>query len=387
MTDKAPLSLMDYFGQVPDPRVARTQRHELLDILAIALCAVIGGADHWTEVVEFGQAKQSWFATFLKLPNGIASHDTFARVFRRLNPEALESACHQWLATLIGRVKGVIPIDGKSVRGARDGKKHPLHIVSAWASEHRMLLGQVRTAEKSNEITAIPELLELLSIQGCIVTIDAMGCQKAIAKSIIASKADYVLSLKCNHRHLCLGVQTWFEKGLAQGFGSHTCKHYPEPEQSGHGRLERREHWLTTVPRHLRRATQSWPGLQTLALVRRHRQVDGKTSVQDCLYISSLPLSAGAEVLAHAVRSHWAVENELHWSLDVGFREDDCQVRKDNAPANLACIRRIALTQIKQETTKKLGIQGKRRRAGWDTDYLQTVLGAHIPSGSVGALV
>ena len=387
MTDKAPLSLMDYLGQVPDPRVARTQRHDLLDILAIALCAVIGGADHWTEVVEFGQARQSWFATFLKLPNGIASHDTFARVFRRLNPEALERACHQWLCSLIGRVKGVVAIDGKSVRGARDGKKHPLHIVSAWASEHRMLLGQLRTADKSNEITAIPELLELLSIQGCIVTIDAMGCQKAIAKSIIASKADYVLSLKGNHPHLCLGVQTWFEKGLAEGFGSHTCKHYPEPEQSGHGRLERREHWLTTVPRHLRRATQSWPGLQSLAMVRRHRQVDGQTSVQDCFYISSLPLSAGAEVIAHAVRSHWAIENELHWSLDVGFREDDCQVRKDNAPANLACIRRIALTQIKQETSKKLGIQGKRRRAGWDTDYLQTVLGVHVPSGSVGGLI
>ena len=168
MTDKAHLSLMDYFGQVPDPRMLRTQRHELLDILAVALCAVIGGADHWTEVVEFGESRLAWFATFLKLPNGIASHDTFARVFRLINTEALENACHQWLACLVGRVKGVVAIDGKSVRGSRDGKKHPLHIVSAWASEHGMLLGQVRTAEKSNEITAIPELLKLLSIEGCV---------------------------------------------------------------------------------------------------------------------------------------------------------------------------------------------------------------------------
>lgn len=380
MPEKAPVpvySLMEHLERVPDPRMQRTQRHELLDILAISLCAVIGGADHWTEVVEFGQSKLAWFATFLKLPNGIASHDTFARVFRLINTDALESACRQWLAGLVGRVAGVVAIDGKSVRGARDGDKHPLHIVSAWASEQSLLLGQVRTAEKSNEINAIPELLKLLSIEGCIVTIDAMGCQKAIAKDIMASKAQYVLSLKTNHRHLCLGVGAWFDKGLAEGFGRHSCSHYLEPVQSGHGRIERREHWVTTVPQHLKRATKAWEGLQTIAMVRRQRQVGGKTSSEDSYYISSLPLSAGAEVLAHAVRSHWAVENELHWSLDVGFREDACQVRKDNAPANFACIRRMALTQLKQETGKKLGIQGKRRRAGWDTAYMQTVLKMH----------
>jgi predicted transposase YbfD/YdcC len=374
MTERAQLSLMEYFGQVPDPRIERSQRHELLDILAVALCAVIGGADHWTEVVEFGESKRAWFATFLKLPHGIASHDTFARVFRLIDTEALENACHQWLASLVGRVAGVVAIDGKSVRGSRDGKKHPLHIVSAWASEHGLLLGQVRTAEKSNEITAIPELLKLLSIRGCIVTIDAMGCQKAIAKDIIANEADYVLSLKTNHRHLCLGVAAWFDKGLKDGFGKHACSHYLEPVQSGHGRIEQREHWVTTVPSHLKRSTKAWEGLQTIAMVRRQRQAGGQTSSEASYYLSSLPMSAGAQVLAHAVRSHWAVENELHWSLDVGFREDACQVRKDNAPANLACIRRMALTQLKQETSKKLGIQGKRRRAGWDLAYMQTVL-------------
>lgn len=375
MTKPERLSLIEHLGAVPDPRMARTQRHELLDILAIALCAVIGGADHWTEVVEFGQAKQQWFAGFLKLPNGIPSHDTFARVFRLINTEALEQTCHQWLRSLAGRVQGVVAIDGKSVRGAREGKKHPLHIVSAWSSENSMLLGQVRTAEKSNEITAIPQLLKLLDIQGCIVTIDAMGCQKEIAKEITQGGADYVLGLKQNHRHLCLSVASWFDKSLVNGFATqaHSC-HLDAPGPSSHGRIERREHWVVEVPAHLQRAAAPWAGLKTVAMVRRTRQVGDKISTQDSYYLSSLALSAGAHALAKAVRSHWAVENELHWSLDVGFREDDCQVRKDNAPANLACLRRMALTQLKQETGKKLGIQGKRRRAGWDSAYLETVL-------------
>lgn len=375
MTERPRQSLMEHLSEVPDPRVARTQRHELLDILAIALCAVIGGADHWTEVVEFGQAKQQWFAGFLKLPNGIPSHDTFARVFRLINTEALEKSCHQWLRSVAGRVQGVVAIDGKSVRGARDGKQHPLHIVSAWSSQSSLLLGQVRTAKKSNEITAIPELLKLLNIQGCIVTIDAMGCQKAIAKDIVETGADYVLGLKKNHRHLCLSVASWFDKSLANGFAKLAHSHHLDPTgPNSHGRIEAREHWVVEVPPHLRRAAAPWQGLKTVAMVRRTRQVGDKISSEDSYYLSSLALSTGAQALAKAVRSHWAVENELHWSLDVGFREDACQVRKDNAPANLACVRRMALTQLKQETSKKLGIQGKRRRAGWDHAYLETVL-------------
>jgi predicted transposase YbfD/YdcC len=376
MTKPTRLSLMEHLREVPDPRMMRTQRHELLDILIIALCAVIGGADHWTEVVEFGQAKQSWFAGFLKLTNGIPSHDTFARVFRLINTEVLERVCHEWLRSVAGRVQGVVAIDGKSVRGARDGKKHPLHIVSAWSSQNSMLLGQVRTAEKSNEITAIPELLKLLDIEGCIVTIDAMGCQKAIAKDIITAKADYVLGLKTNHRHLCLSVAAWFDKSLAKDFAKQAHSYHLSPQEpSSHGRIERREHWVIEVPAHLKRAVAPWVGLKTVALVRRTRQVGENISTEDSYYLSSLSLDTGAQALAKAVRSHWSVENELHWTLDVGFREDDCQVRKDNAPANLACIRRMALTQLKQEKSKKLGIQGKRRRAGWDSAYLETVLG------------
>ncbi len=372
------LTLMEHFSQVPDPRMARTRRHELLDILVMALCAVIGGADHWTEVVEFAQARQSWFATFLNLTNGIPSHDTFARVFRLLDAQALEQACQRWLSGVAGRVEGVVAIDGKSVRGARDGKKHPLHIVSAWASEQSLLLGQVRVSEKSNEITAIPELLKLLSIQGCIVTIDAMGCQKAIAQNIIEAQADYVLSLKANHRHLCLSVAACFKASLADGFAGQAHSHHLERAGAPrHGRSEQREHWVVEVPVHLLKACAPWQGLRTVAMVRRTRQVGEKVSCEDSYYLSSLPLSAGAQALARAVRSHWAVENELHWSLDVSLREDACQVRKDNAPANLACLRRLALAQLKQESSKKLGIQGKRRRAGWDMDYMQTVLNVH----------
>ena len=372
------LTLMEHFSQVPDPRMARTRRHELLDILVMALCAVIGGADHWTEVVEFAQARQSWFATFLNLTNGIPSHDTFARVFRLLDAQALEQACQRWLSGVAGRVEGVVAIDGKSVRGARDGKKHPLHIVSAWASEQSLLLGQVRVSEKSNEITAIPELLKLLSIQGCIVTIDAMGCQKAIAQNIIEAQADYVLSLKANHRHLCLSVAACFKASLADGFAGQAHSHHLERAGAPrHGRLEQREHWVVEVPVHLLKACAPWQGLRTVAMVRRTRQVGEKVSCEDSYYLSSLPLSAGAQALARAVRSHWAVQNELHRSLDVSLREDACQVRKDNAPANLACLRRLALAQLKQESSKKLGIQGKRRRAGWDMDYMQTVLNVH----------
>jgi predicted transposase YbfD/YdcC len=254
-------------------------------------------------------------------------------------------------------------------------KAPPLHIVSAWASEQSLLLGQVRTADKSNEITAIPELLKLLSIQGCIVTIDAMGCQKAITQDIVSSQADYVLALKANHRHLYLGVAKGFEQMLQSEVTRPPYSYCLQAaDQARHGRLEQREHWVMAVPEHLKRATKTWANLQTLMMVRRQRYVDDRLSCEDSYYISSLPLSVGAEVLARAVRSHWAVENELHWSLNVGFREDACQVRKDHAPANLACLRRMALAQLKQESSKKLGLQGKRRHAGWDNAYLETVL-------------
>ena len=375
MIESTGTSLLEHLGRVPDPRVKRTQRHELMDILAIALCAVIGGADDWVGVVEFGKSKREWFSTFLKLPNGIASHDTFGRVFQILDSKVLEQVCIEWLQSIAGLVQGVVAIDGKSLCGSRNGKQSPLHIVSAWACQNSMLLGQVQTDKKSNEITAIPELLKLLSLKGCIVTIDAMGCQKAITQAIIDSEADYVLTLKSNHPYLHRQVASWFQKNHETGFAQQTYSYSLENAQTNnHGRIESREHWLMEVPEYLRRATKHWTKLQTIAMVRRTRQVGDKSSEETHYYISSLPLSAGAKRVAQAIRSHWAVENSLHWSLDVAFREDASQVRKDEGPANLACIRRLALTQLKRETSLKVGLKNKRSRAGWDPSYMETVL-------------
>jgi predicted transposase YbfD/YdcC len=375
MTQGTGTSLMEHLRQVPDPRIERTRRHELMDVLVIALCAVIGGADNWVDVVQFGKAKKEWFATFLKLPNGIASHDTFARVFQIIDSQVLEKVCIDWLQSIAGQVQGVVAIDGKSLRGSRHGAQAPLHIVSAWACQASMLLGQVQTDKKSNEITAIPELLKLLSIRGCIVTIDAMGCQKAITKAIVASEADYVLNLKANHRHLHGEVAAWFETSQAseQARPAHSY-HLECASTNNHGRIESREHWLMEVPQHLKRATKYWAKLQTIAMVRRTRQVSGKTSDETHYYISSLPLSAGAQTIGQAIRSHWAVENELHWSLDVSFREDACKVRRDEGPANLACLRRLALTQLKREKSLKASLKSKRCRAGWDLAYMLKVL-------------
>jgi predicted transposase YbfD/YdcC len=346
-----------------------------MDILVIALCAVIGGADDWVGVVEFGKSKREWFSSFLKLPNGIASHDTFGRVFQILDSQMLEQVCMEWLQSIAGQIEGVVAIDGKSLRGSRNGKQSPLHIVSAWACQNSMLLGQVQTDKKSNEITAIPELLKLLSLKGCIVTIDAMGCQKAITKAIIDAQADYVLNLKSNHPYLHRQVASWFQKNHETDFTQQAHSYSAQHAQTNnHGRMESREHWLMEVPQYLTRATKYWTKPQTIAMVRRTRQVGDKTSEETHYYISSLPLSAGAKRIAQAIRSHWAVENCLHWSLDVAFREDASQVRKDEGPVNLACIRRLALTQLKRETSLKVGLKNKRSRAGWDPSYMETVL-------------
>lgn len=375
MSESNSISLIEHLKKVPDPRVERGRRHKLMDLLVIALCATLGGADDWVEIVQFGQAKKDWFATFLELPNGIASHDTFGRVFQILDSKMLEQVCMQWLQSIAGQIEGVVAIDGKSLRGSRNGKQSPLHIVSAWACQNSMLLGQVQTDKKSNEITAIPALLKLLSLKGCIVTIDAMGCQKAITQAIIDSEADYVLNLKSNHPYLHRQVASWFQKNRDTGFDQQTYSYSLEHAQTNnHGRIESREHWLMEVPEYLRRATKSWTKLQTIAMVRRTRQVGDKTSEETHYYISSLPLSAGAKSIAKAIRSHWAVENELHWSLDVAFSEDASQVRKGEGPANLACIRRLALTQLKREKSLKVGLKNKRSRAGWDPAYMETVL-------------
>ena len=367
------MSLLEHLQQVPDPRIERRRRHDLLDLLAIALCATIGGADNWVEVVQFGRAHHDWFKRFLRLPSGIASHDTFARVFRLLNEQALEAACPEWMRSSAGAVQGVVAIDGKTVCGATPAgsKRHALHMVSAWAADMGLLLGQRKVEGKSNEITAIPQLLSLLDVQGCIVTIDAMGCQKAIAQQIVAQRADYVLALKGNHRHLH-GVCKKHFASAPPTAGEHA---YSEGDSS-HGRQELRHYWVSAIPEAMHRAAKDWAGLQCLVRVQRTRQCAGKEASQSTsYYISSLPAHTPAHVLAHSIRAHWQVENALHWSLDVSFGEDACRVRKDNAAHNLALLRRLALGQLKAESTLKVGIQSKRRRAGWDLGYLGKVMG------------
>ena len=371
----AAMSLLEHLQCVPDPRVQRTRRHDLIDLLTIALCATVGGADNWVEVAQFGQAHRDWFARFLRLPSGIASHDTFARVFRRLNPEALERACLAWLRAASGRVQGVVAIDGKALRGVQaPGSGQALTMVSAWAADMQMLLGQRRVDGKSNEITAIPHLLDLLDVQGCTVTIDAMGCQKAIARQIVEKGADYVLSLKGNHRHM----HEVCKKHFAQA--SPTA-----PEQvhrdahSGHGRTEQRQYWVSAVPAPLERAANAWEQLECIVRVVRTRQVGSKeASEHTSYYVSSLPAHTPAKVLAHSIRAHWSVENHLHWSLDVAFREDECRTQKGHGPHNQALLRRMALQMLKCEGSLKVGLQSKRRRAGWDLAYLARVIGVSI---------
>jgi predicted transposase YbfD/YdcC len=365
---------LDHFRALPDPRIDRTQLHPLFDILVITICAVICGADGWEAIAEFGHAKYPWLRRFLALPNGIPSHDTFARVFARIDPEQFQSCFLRWVQTVATVTKGqVIPIDGKTLRGSYDphDAKAAVHMVSAWASANRMVLAQVKTDDKSNEITAIPELLRLLDITGCIVTIDAMGCQKAIAEQIIEQRADYVLGLKGNQPHLFEDVQSLFQTILAaDNLPSDVTFH--QTEGNGHGRDEIRHYWMTSRIETLR-TKDEWKGLQTIGMVLADREVNGQIQMEIRYYISSLPNNA--QQFAHAVRTHWEIENCVHWVLDVTFSEDKSRIRKDHAPHNLAMLRHLVLNLIRQEKTHKGSLRMKRFRAGLDDNYLEQVLG------------
>ena len=371
------MSLLQHLQNIPDPRVQRTRRHELQSILVVALCATIAGADNCVEMAEFGQQHQDWFERLVPLPSGIASHDTFARVFRLLDAKELERACQQWLAQVAGRVHGTVAIDGKSVRGSSKADAHrPLHMVSAWAADMGLLLGQCKVDGKSNEITAIPELLRLLHLKGCIVTIDAIGCQKSIAQQLHEHGADYVLSLKGNQRHMHQVVQKHFEvQDSQERFEENT---YTE-SCSGHGRQELRSYRLSPVPEALQRAAAHWPGLASVVqVVRRRQQAGSEASEEVSYYLSSLPAHTPAKVLAHSIRAHWSVENQLHWSLDVAMREDAAQSYKDQSPHNQTVLRRMALQVLKNDTSVKIGLQAKRKRAGWSLGYLELLLGISV---------
>ena len=376
MAQRPNATILDHFTDLDDPRVERTRRHKLVDILAIAICATICGADSWVHIELFGRSKLAWFQSFLELPHGIPSHDTFGDVFARLDPVQLQNCFISWTQAIAELLPGeVVAIDGKTARRSYDraGKKGAIHMVSAWATQNTLSLGQVKTEEKSNEITAIPQLLEMLDLHGCIVTIDAMGCQREIAQRITQGGADYVLAVKANQGQLHESIQDLFEGAEALGFDE-TPHDHAQTVDKGHGRVEHRECWVITDEHCLDYLNPQgqWPQLKAAVKVMGHRQTHEGSNSQPRYYISSL--AASAEQLLAVIRSHWSIENSLHWTLDVTFREDQCRVRKDNGPQNINTLRQIGHNLLKNEKTLKVGIQGKRLNAGWDENYLLTVL-------------
>ncbi len=363
-----------HFGKIVDPRIERQKRHLLIDIILITICAVIYGAEEWTEIALFGRSKEAWFRGFLELPSGIPSHDTFGRVFSRIDPQEFGDCFHRWIQCVREKTQGeVISIDGKTVRGSFDkaASKAAIHMVSAWSSVNRLVLGQVKVSEKSNEITAVPKLLQMLELSGCIVTMDAMGCQKEHVRKIIERDADYVLALKGNQGVFHKEVEEFFEEALHLQFEDTPHQFFQSGMEKDHGRLEKRKYWLVTELDWSSKAKE-WAGLKAVGMVESERTHDGKTSIERRFFCTSL---SDVKSFAMAVREHWGVENGLHWTLDVAFHEDKSRIRKDHAPENFAVMRHIALNLLKQETTVKHGIKAKRLKAGWDEAYLLKILG------------
>ena len=379
MSETTPASIADHFATLEDPRIGPAKLHNLHDILVLSICAAISGADGFVATEEFGHAKAQWLRRFLELPNGIPSHDTFGRVFALLDIEEFERCFADWMQSVFQATDGeLVALDGKRLRRSYDraSNKAALHIVGAWATENRLLLGGLSTETKSNEISTIPKLLALLDLKGCIVTIDAVGCQKNIAEQIVDQEADYVLALKANQGGLFEEVEALFarvtlhdkpsqgpvERGVA----------FAQTTDGEHGRIEVRRLWALPIEETGLIDTEGWRALRTVALIERQRSTETKTTLERHYYISSL--ASDAEHLMASIRRHWHVENRLHWVLDVAFSEDQSRVRSGNAAANLALVRRIAHSALQRERSLKRGIATKRLRAGWDEQYLLKVL-------------
>lgn len=376
MPSSDPTDLKSLFAHLTDPRVDRRKRHVLLDIVAISIFAVVCGADSWVAVATFGRAKEAWLRGFLALPNGIPSHDTFGRVFALLDPEAFAQGFSRWVATLRTMLPHeIIAIDGKTLRGSFDSASDTdaIHMVSAWACNNGLLLGQRKVDSKSNEITAIPKVLDMLDLQGATITIDAMGCQRAIAEQIIQKGGNYSLALKGNqkdiHYEVTMNVGSTSEEILtAKGVSS------SKSVDGDHGRIEERQHWVMS-DLHSMPMLKTWPGIKALGIVDRTRVIKGRMTKVRAFYLLSDIMSA--EQFAWTIRAHWGIENALHWSLDVSFNEDKSRVRKDNAAENFGTLRRMALTLLKQADAK-VGIATKRLLAGWDNDFLLRVVAGSL---------
>ena len=365
--------IADYFADLGDPRRQGSIDYPLHEIVVLTICAVICGADGFTAIESFGEAKRGWLGRFLELKNGIASHDTIGRLFKLIDPEAFERCFLRWVESACERIDGeVVAIDGKTLRRSYDchSGKAALHMVSAWAAENRLALGQVKTSEQSNEITALPKLLQMLDLSGCIVTIDAMGCQKDIAEAITDQGADYVLALKGNQGELLADAEALFDR-LDAHEGLYKSPGYKRTS-GGHGRVEVRSCQAVEVAGRGVLDAEGWPGLRTVCRVESKRHVGGKTSTQTRYFVSSL--EADAEKMLKAVRTHWHIENKMHWVLDVAFGEDQSRVRTGHAAENMAVVKRLALNLLKREDTLSVGFKNKRLRAGWDHDYLLKVL-------------
>ena len=367
--------LQKYFETIRDSRQVWKIKHNMLEVIIMTICAVVSGCEHWEDIADFCKVKEGWFRekVGLELKNGIASHDTFQRVFAIIRPKELEKRFSAWMKAVTRTTKGqCVSIDGKTIRGSRDESDHVIHMVSAWASKNQMVLGQVRTDEKSNEITAIPELLELLELEGCIVTIDAMGCQKEIAKNIVEAHADYVLALKENHPTIYDEVKLYFETALGEPrFYGDVSK--VETLEKGHGRIEKRAYYLTgdidwMEDKHL------WAGLKAIGMVcSRVQKADG-IHEQTRFFLSSVD---DIGLFAQAVRSHWGIENSLHWCLDVVFNEDKSRIHVDNSGENFAVVRHIALNLLKAFPVK-MSLARKRRKCEYDADFVSDVLFSQI---------
>lgn len=379
MSDGSPLlALSAHFATLEDPRVERTRLHPLVSILVIALCAVICGAESWDDIAAFGEAKEAWLKTFLDLPHGIPSHDTFNRVFTALDPKQFQACFLAWMKAVAEVLPTqVIALDGKTVRGSRDlpKGKAAIHMVSAWASANRLVLAQVKVEDKSNEITAIPELLQALALEGCVVTIDAMGCQREIAQQIVDQGGDYVLALKENQATLFNDVVEMFAHAQ-----NHTIEELVIEESrsvgKGHGRVEIRRYRVIADPDVLAWLEEGhhWPGLGAIGQVEAERRVGETRSTESRYYLLRSPLPAHA--FGAATRSHWGIENQVHWVLDVAFHEDQCRIRQGHAAENFAVLRHLALNLLRQQQAKNRSIRGRRLQAAWDHDFLLQVLQA-----------